>query len=867
MVSAIYWQYSQAMPWVLVLLVVAGASVVWLYPPQLRQVPRPARWLMPSLRLIAVSAIIVSILRPVISRPRQQAERGPVLVLIDHSRSTGVVDVNRPLGQWVAVAAALGRLPAGVRNPDYQNLQRDCEQLSSAVENVVRARAERDYAKLSGNAVEAAVARLEQNTRDVTSLARDAGEHAARLPRAAALQRTLAYLSGAPAGVDAESWLDPLTERARTAVFQAEQARTAEDAELFQNQPEVQDACAPLQSMSRLALAEAVVTDPAAGLVHRLDPRIPLKAFGVGDRVTPIIIDDLGGPDRPSTLEPDGNRTDLLSGIRAALARGADTPARAVVLFSDGRQINADPTNGINTAAVPIFCVSTAARLSFKDVSITDATVPATAFVGEPVVVRAVVRAVGFNGSSTEVALLRGNDRFTQRVTFPDDRPVVVEFRLTFDQGGPQRLWIEAGGLPGEISVENNRVDRWIKIFDHPLRIGIAGVPGQDPEIARRSLAQARWASPVELAVGNSGKIDWSPAQIARFDVLLLTGTRASGFGPDQWDAVSKLVTDQGGSVILVPGDGGSFDAKNPTLARLLPFARAGATDWRIWPGIRPGLRVTAAPGFHGLDFADPADSLWQSLAPIWRYVPITPLKQGVRPLLVESESGTPLLTESRQGHGRVFCFGARETWQWRETNAEYPERFWRQLFRYAGGEPYESRNAGVQLDCDPASVEPGRPVRVRVRLTSAGPDPATVKVRFVSDGKTVREITLSSTGPKGAGLFEAVVSDLTEGDYDVQADAGQGKPFTTLHVRTSSEDEMTDLSGDDGWMRRLAESTGGKFLRLDQIDQLPGRLNDMPADPTRPIELRLWDGPYLFSLVVGCLTIEWGLRKRFGLS
>ena len=43
--------------------------------------------------------------------------------------------------------------------------------------------------------------------------------------------------------------------------------------------------------------------------------------------------------------------------------------------------------------------------------------------------------------------------------------------------------------------------------------------------------------------------------------------------------------------------------------------------------------------------------------------------------------------------------------------------------------------------------------------------------------------------------------------------------------------------------------------------------LADVREKNARPIEYSLWDSPYLFCFVLGCLGTEWALRKRFGLA
>jgi hypothetical protein len=92
---------------------------------------------------------------------------------------------------------------------------------------------------------------------------------------------------------------------------------------------------------------------------------------------------------------------------------------------------------------------------------------------------------------------------------------------------------------------------------------------------------------------------------------------------------------------------------------------------------------------------------------------------------------------------------------------------------------------------------------------------------------------------------------------------ADMARPAT----RPAIETEMADLTGDEGFLRRLAEATGGQFFRLDQLDLLAGKINQIHDDVNRPVEIPLWDGPYVLALVLGCLAAEWGLRKRFGLA
>jgi hypothetical protein len=87
------------------------------------------------------------------------------------------------------------------------------------------------------------------------------------------------------------------------------------------------------------------------------------------------------------------------------------------------------------------------------------------------------------------------------------------------------------------------------------------------------------------------------------------------------------------------------------------------------------------------------------------------------------------------------------------------------------------------------------------------------------------------------------------------------------LHIAASDEAELADLSGDERMLRKIADATGGEFMPIDRIGTLPDRLFSITNSRLRVAEFRLWDSPVLFCFIVGCLGIEWAIRKRAGLA
>jgi hypothetical protein len=77
---------------------------------------------------------------------------------------------------------------------------------------------------------------------------------------------------------------------------------------------------------------------------------------------------------------------------------------------------------------------------------------------------------------------------------------------------------------------------------------------------------------------------------------------------------------------------------------------------------------------------------------------------------------------------------------------------------------------------------------------------------------------------------------------------------------------ETTDPRRHDDVLARLAESTGGRLLpatRLDGLRELlQARVDASPATATR----ELWHGPWTFVTLIALLSVEWALRRKWGL-
>jgi hypothetical protein len=836
-----------------------------------------------------------------------------------------VADNSRTPAELVALAAGLARLPSGARAATFDDLLDGVERLGGLAEGVFAARGDLEYATVSGRGVEAARAVVQAKKAAFDEGLRVLVKRAtADLPADAAPRQRLAVISAVPDGSNREAWINAARAGLREAADALRAEQVASDQKLFNTNEDVRKACAELSSMSRISLVEQALTAGDASLLSQLSAKMPLAGFAVADVPTPVALSKDGRPRRSLELDADELTSDLTAAPAAALARLSGRPARAVVLFSDGRQVGGDPSvvSGLSATGVPVFTIAAAARAPVRDLALRDVAFPRSVFLGESATIRL---SVDHNGITAAAGTVRLNiDATTQPSTQPSTKPATqsastratqptgqtqpfefkvgvpaaAQFSFKPDRAGAVPVTLSVDPVGGEATLENNQVRRWMKVLPSKLRVAaFAGSSGWDFQYLRNALARSSWVG-LDAGVLNpvKPKLPLSPQQILDLDVIVLSDVSVESLDDAQWDAVHRLVTERGGSAILIAGRTHlpAGYAGHVIAADLLPFNPEQRPTWRVWPGEQPSFGFVPAPGAQDSDLLRLGDDArvggtgassrrWEELPGVYHFLPLSTwdprarrfpeLKPNTGALLVEAESRAAVLTESRLGAGRVLFLGLDETWRWRfKTGERDQDRFWLQLVRYAAEEPYAVRDGPFALDADRISAAPGEPVNVRARIppattTAGGTAPV---LEIVSGGGMVRIQNLAPTAAPGAGRYGATVRDLAPGQYTLRLrmpDSAHSPLEVLLYVEVNAEAEMADVSGDDALLRRLADASGGEFLTLDQIKRLPSLLTATTESRSRFVEQPLWDSPYLFVFVVGCFGVEWALRKRSGLA
>lgn len=902
-VAQVLWRSPDYVPLAVALAAVLASAVLWLYPPQTRGIGRTWRWTMPVLRGMAAAALVVALVRPMVLRPRTATREGPIVVLADRSRSMAVTDgADRSPAERVALAAGLGQLPGSggtgsVRSEVAPSLRVQLDAIGSALEQVVRAQSEAEYARLSERGDSA----RSQQLRDAVEALRSRLAELSDQQPTTILRERIAALKVARPQLNEES-LRMLRGELDAAAKALAASQAQADAALYRDNAQVRAACERLAGMSRAELLTTALSgagSPGEGVLAKLPAGVAVHGFEFADEIK-LIGEDIGRDATGLGVAASGSQSDLAEALRGALRltsagiRAATPPPQAIVLMSDGRQIGGEAEglmSDLSSTGVPVYPVAMApAGSPRRDLSITRLETAPAARVGQTILVRAELRGVGLRGQGVDVRLDAGAVRQVRRITFAADSPgastVVAEFEVYLPRPGPQRLSATVLALEGEASVENNSFDTWVKVGADPARVlVIAGeTAGRQYASLHAALSRPQWIALREIDDGGQYE-SLSPRSILEQEMIVLIDLPADTLNEAQWTAVVRAARERGASVVLCAGQAlpEGYGA-HPIAAAFLPYDPAAVKPtWRTWPGGEAQFRVAPAGEWEtGEEWIGGVErAFWRNLPALSRMMPLTRLRREVRAVLVERDGGAAVMTEATMGLGRVFFIATDQSWRWRGRTGIGPggerEQFWPQLVRLAAGEPYAAQAHDLRLDVDNLVPKPGEPIQVRARVYDWFGSPLDMPsqaLQVLRYGSVVREVSLAPRG-QTTGQYEGLIDGLPAGDYVLQLEAPQDpaqeyglEPVRlALRVAPRMEAELANLSGDEQFLRRIADASGGELFTLDQLGELPQALEENRRKLNPLVEYPLWDSPYLFAFVLSCLSAEWALRKKFGLA
>lgn len=659
---------------------------------------------------------------------------------------------------------------------------------------------------------------------------------------------------------------------------------------------------------SRWQALKAVLDDAAPALAQ-LGEDIKIKAYGFAADVEPIEY----GEDGRFRLEdkPAGNQSALGAALEDVLRREAGQRLAGMVVLSDGAQRAYAPRDlppqiparRLADLGYPLYTLPFGQARGLgqaRDVAVKDLLVNQTVFVKNELVIHGSVRIDGYANQKIPVKLLFENPLGKMQVVAnqelqadSDGQTLPIEMSYVPQVPGEYKVTLEAAAQPGELVTTNNQLSTLVTVLPGGLNVlYLEGAVRIEQKFLRRSVDASpdikvdylrldetdRAAHPVDLT---------EFFQRGKYDVYILGDVDASVFKPEELLALAKVIHQGAGLMTLggfrTYGAGGYFSTplanllpvKMQEIERLQPSDPIDArTDLQL-PG--PLVMQPARPlgvRHFVMALAQPSENeeVWRRLPPLDGANKWSGLKPAAQ-LLAETPDGKPLLAVQESG-GRVMSFAGDSTWHWwMYGHQSEHKRFWRQAILWLARKDDQTQgNVWVRLA--QRRFGPGGRVEFTAGANSPHGDPvvdATFKAEIARPDGTRRPVALVRQGDQMSGVFS---DTQAAGDYTIEVSAASKEMVGNARARFLVYDqdlELDNAAADPTLLSSLARMTsqaGGQMLAPEELPTLIERLKKEPPDLETKIDEKKspWDTWPFYLTFVGLLSVEWALRKRWGM-
>jgi hypothetical protein len=609
----------------------------------------------------------------------------------------------------------------------------------------------------------------------------------------------------------------------------------------------------------------------------------------------------------PLEVDPLGYTTALGEVLDAATSGAGTTRPRAVVLLSDGAwNIGRDPTEvakRLGLQHIPVFVVGLGDPDPPKDVAVLDVRGPKSSLLGDEIVVSARVAASGLGAVRVPVDLVvAGRTIETKNVaTLPSGQPVTVNFTYVPDSPGRMNFEVRAARQEGEVNDTNNSASLSADVVERKINVLLAdaesrwefrfirNVLERDPSV---NLTMFLLRPGVEGGplVGDRylPKLPTDKKDLAAYDLIILGDLPVDTMPEAFQTEVADMVRRRGGALVVIAGRKENYRRLIGTpLAQVLPVKLEGAIapDPRVTEPF--GLELTQDGMTHLVtrlaDSVDENESVWTHLPRVKWSASVGGLAPGatalvVHPYRIVGTAKMPVLAVHRVGDGKVMFSGLDETWRWRrEVGDEFHYRFWAQAIRWMVKKQFTEGDPRARLSMDRLECNVGETAQIEAFCLGTDGFPlqdATVSLRVTDSTGAVQRVAMQPA-PGGWGVYRASFTPVVPGKYSIQpivSTYGETPLPSTVTLEALRMDlEKDQLAQNASALSSIAEASGGRYLKLTEVNDLPSLLAARKETKILSQEFSIWRNWFYctlyFAILVGLLGAAWFLRKRSGLA
>jgi uncharacterized membrane protein len=637
------------------------------------------------------------------------------------------------------------------------------------------------------------------------------------------------------------------------------------------------------EKVSRLQEAGALLTEGARPLLSSLGEKYEVSLYGLADSLRPLEVGEL------AHLRAGGRAGDAGAAVRSLSVKNS-----VAVLLSDGKvRWKEDKAPPIPTITVPV-----GDSKNYRDVLIKGIRSPAFAFRGREVIIDVTVRSYGYDGLTLPVLLKDSGELLTagQIPIQADPGEATVSLSFVPDEVGRKNFSISIPRQADENIEANNQTELTIRVVRDKTRILMAsGSPSmnyrflrtalkKDPSIDLLSFVILRTPSDILDVRTNQQSLIPFPVEtlftkeLNNFDLVIFDNLDyALYLRPDYLESLRDFVESGGGFAMIGGPDLFHEGVEGFTpMEDILPFRFVEDEFYRRDSPI--GVKLSQAGTRHPMmSFMDDFGEKEGDRIRFWREMPPldginrTDAKRSST-VLIESADGIPwpVLTVSAYGEGRVLALATDYAWKWYmgmvargKGNQSYLKLVHR-MVRWLTKDPALDP---VQIILPEMAVAGGQEIGARIRFAGEG--------QTGSSGAAAAVTVFDPAGDKVESKLrpaprpgEYLASFLPErgGVYRIKVETPEGSLEESLAV--AGPLESLDAAPEHERLRKIASSTGGRFSPpgdnlFEAVEEHARQAEKQFVEETR---FPLWATPFVMAALLGLLSSEWYLRRRWGL-
>jgi uncharacterized membrane protein len=633
-------------------------------------------------------------------------------------------------------------------------------------------------------------------------------------------------------------------------------------------------------------------------LLPAIQKRFQVRLYRLGGNLA--FIPNLSG------VQANDPATDINGGLKKLANDTKDLPIGAILLLSDGGQnsvemgesgVALETLDALRNRRLPVHTLGFGILRPRHDVELENISVAPNAIVKARLSAAISFIQYGFTGQTATISIRDGDKPLGSKSVNLSPDGVLQTESLFFSPGdaGARDLRFTISLMPGEENLKNNEAIRPLLVSEAKRRVlYVEGEPRWEFKFIRRAEEDDPTIDLVSMLRTSENKIYRQgikdPSELAEgfptrgedlfgYSGIIIGSVDAAYFSPMQRELLREYVDRRGGGILflggrmaLSEGGWGTSDV-NELLPAFLPNGRN--SFHRNPAAVELTSSGTESAITRLLD--DPAKNAerWKKLTYLADYQDAGTPKPGASVLIQMNADRRklPLLITQPYGHGRTAILATGGTWRWQmvETLGDRShDLFWQQLIRWLIAEtpgpvmatvsPHILMDAGkVQLTADVHDAQFQPALNAHVFAHIFGPGNSSAFLDLSPSQQTPGRYEANWNADKAGGYL----ADISAAGQNSRQELGRD---TVTFRREDGVAENFHTSQNRRLLQQLSKDTGGRYWQPNEVKTLPQEITYSEAGISVQQTYPIWNMPIVFLVLLGILSAEWLLRRRWGI-